>query len=411
MNKIHDDDRIRWLFLDLNSYYASCEQQERSELRGRPIAIVQTMSDYTCAIAASYEAKAFGVKTGTIIKEAKIKCPDLVIVKARHPLYLSYHKRILEAVESCLPITKVCSIDEMACRLTGRDQIQEYATRLSYQIKQTIAQRVGSMMTCSIGLGPNLFLGKVGSDMQKPNGLVTIRQKDLPDILYPLKLNDIYGIGQKMEQRLHQAGIFSVRDLMRASRYHLRSVWGGIQGVLYYELLRGADLQFPSSSIKHSLSHEHILEPELRTLSGALAFSQYLLSKGAERLRRQNYYCRSLGLYIRSLAQGERFWKEVTFQESQETDFLLDRLSYLWKAVPHLKPLKVGIFLGGLVPESQHQPDLFENYSPQYKLSSIVDRINQRFGRGTISFGKQIEAITRFTGHAAFQRIPEEWEF
>src|ERR1700685_287234 len=116
------DPRLRWLFLDLNSYFASVEQELRPELRDRPMAVVPLLADTTCCIAASYEAKSYGVRTGTQVGEAKRLCPGIVLVEARHELYVDYHHRVVEAVESCLPVTSVMSIDEMACRLLGREQ-------------------------------------------------------------------------------------------------------------------------------------------------------------------------------------------------------------------------------------------------------------------------------------------------
>src|SRR5580704_1448349 len=94
-----DGPTLNWLFVDLNSYFASCEQEARPELRGRPVGVVPMMADTTCCIAASYEAKAFGVRTGTIVADAKRMCPDIVLVEARHELYTEYHHRVVEAVE------------------------------------------------------------------------------------------------------------------------------------------------------------------------------------------------------------------------------------------------------------------------------------------------------------------------
>jgi len=114
--------RLRWLFLDLNSYFASVEQELVPSLQGRPIAVVPVVADTTCCIAASYEAKAFGVKTGTQVGEAKRMCRGIELVEARHELYVEYHNRIVEAVETVVPVASVMSIDEMACRLVGREQ-------------------------------------------------------------------------------------------------------------------------------------------------------------------------------------------------------------------------------------------------------------------------------------------------
>jgi DNA polymerase-4 len=333
------------------------------------------------------------------------------LVQARHQLYVQYHHRIIGAVDTCLPVTKVCSIDEMGCRLMGREREVPAARELAHKVKQTIRQKVGDSMTCSVGLGPSLFLGKVGSDMQKPDGLVVITKNDLPDILHRLDLTDIYGIGTRMEYRLNRAGIGTVADLMHASRNDLRRVWGGVTGVLYYELLHGADLQFPSSQETKSMGHQHVLEPELRTLDGAGQFARHLLAKAAERLRHSGYFCRRLGLSLSAAGDWSRFWDEIGFHETQDTDFLLARLAELWRKVPRIKPIKVGIVLLGLVPAAQHQPDLFADNSRRQRLSPLIDKINRRYGRGAIAFGKPSEQISGFTGHAAFQRVPEEFEF
>lgn len=416
MNKsVAEDDAVNWLFLDLNAFFASCEQQERPELRGRPVAVVQMMTDSTCAIASSYEARAFGVKTGTMVWEAKKRCPDLVLVEARHKLYVQYHHRILEAVDTCLPIEKIGSIDEMACRLMGRERHAENARALALKIKAALREKVGARMTCSIGIAPSLFLGKVGSDMQKPDGLVIIRKKDLPDILSPLELTDIYGIAKRMKARLNRAGIYTVADLTSASRHQLRLAWGSINGVLYHELLHGADLQFPSSTQSQSLGHEHVLEPSLRTMNGAVQFAQHLLAKAAERLRHEEYFCRRMGVHLAAEKSWEHFWTETSFAETQDTNFLLGRLLTLWRDFPMIAPIKVGVVLMGLVPAAQHQLDLFIDSNAfvkrRQRLSPVIDSINRRFGRDAIGFGKSSELIRSFTGHAAFQRVPEVYEF
>ncbi|RPI67424.1 MAG: DNA polymerase, partial [Ignavibacteriae bacterium] len=179
---------LRSLFIDFNSYFASVEQQTRPELRGKPVAIVPVMADTTSAIAASYEAKAFGVKTGTKIAEAKQMCPGLQLVQARHGIYIEYHHRLVEAVESVIHVERVMSIDEMACSLTGRMCKRENAVELAHEVKRVIARDVGEFMKCSVGIAPNDYLAKTATDMMKPDGLVVIEQEDLPNVLYSLEL-------------------------------------------------------------------------------------------------------------------------------------------------------------------------------------------------------------------------------
>ena len=129
---------LRWLVLDLNSFFASCEQQEAPELRGRPLIVVQTMAETTCAIAASYPAKALGIKTGTLVHEARRLCPDLKLVQANHKLYVEYHHRILRAIDEHIPVEEVMSIDEVACRLDKVQQHAALAQKLAREIKNEI---------------------------------------------------------------------------------------------------------------------------------------------------------------------------------------------------------------------------------------------------------------------------------
>jgi len=412
MNKAEvTTETLNWLFLDLNAFFASCEQQDNPALRGKPIIVVQMLTDSTVAIAASYEAKAFGIKTGTRVGDAKRLCPELIPVQAQHHRYTQYHERMLEAVESCVPVEKVMSIDELACRLTGKERQPLAARDLAAKIKRALRERVGECLRCSIGIAPSIFLGKVASDIQKPDGLVVITLKDLPDILLSLKLQDIYGIGARMERRLNRAGIMSVADLWDAPSAKLRRIWGGIHGVLFHQLLHGADLQPPSSSFAHSLGHQHVLEPERRTIEGARDYAHHLLNKAAERLRHKDYYCRRLALHLRWMGDLGSWSNETSFRETRDTGFLLGRLEQLWASVPGYKPLSVGVTLLDLVPARYHQPDLFEENERQDRLSPLVDQINRRFGRNILGFGQVPAAVKKFSGHAAFQRVPESWEF
>src|SRR5580704_12404360 len=269
MNIQAAENPVQWLFLDLNAFFASCEQQENPALRGQPVIVVQTPAESSVAIAASYAAKAFGIKTGTLVRDARQMCPDVIAVQANHRRYTEYHERILKAVDTCLPVEKVCSIDEMACRLMGTERQMPVARELALKIKRALHDQLGECLTCSIGIAPNVFLGKVGSDLQKPDGLTVITKDNLPDVLLGLELQEIYGIGERMEQRLHRAGILTVAQLWQATPFQLRRVWGGINGVLFHQMLHGVDIQPPSSRFSKSIGHQHVLEPELRTKKGA----------------------------------------------------------------------------------------------------------------------------------------------
>jgi DNA-binding transcriptional MerR regulator len=145
MNKSTAENPVQWLFLDLNAFFASCEQQEAPALRGKPVIVVQTLTESAVAIAASYAAKAFGIKTGTLMREARQLCPAVIPVQANHRLYTEYHERILKAVDTCKPVEKVCSIDEMACKLMGTERQVSVARELALKIKRALRDQVGRM--------------------------------------------------------------------------------------------------------------------------------------------------------------------------------------------------------------------------------------------------------------------------
>lgn len=393
---------LRWLFIDMNSFFASCEQQASPSLRGRPIAVVPADTDTTCAIAASYEAKRFGVKTGTMVREAKQMCPNLVLVPARPKLYITIHHRFVEAIESCIPVEDVMSVDEVACLLDRTQQTREAVRLLSARIKTVMREEVGECLTCSIGAASNRLLAKLASDMQKPDGLTILHPEDMPHAIMHLKPNDICGIGANMQARLAYAGITTMRDLWNAEAGFLRRVWGGVMGARFHALLHGMDLPSPSRP-RRSMGHQHVLEPATRSMIAAQPVIRQLLSKAAAKLRGEEFYARRLILDIKWMGHLGYFVEELRFRETQDTRFLLQGLMTLWARAPNLKPLRVGITLADLVPATKHQFDLFERPRNE-TLSKAIDKLNGKFGRGTIAFGNNSDYIT---SKIPFSHVPD----
>ena len=143
---------LRSLLVDFNSYFASVEQQAEPRYRGRPIGVVPMLADTTVCIAASVEAKTFGVKTGTKLAEARKLCPEIEFVIARHELYIDYHHRAVGVVDSVVPVRAVLSIDEMDCELTGRWRERERAIDIAKKVKVKIAAELGECLRTSIGI-------------------------------------------------------------------------------------------------------------------------------------------------------------------------------------------------------------------------------------------------------------------
>ena len=304
---------LRWLYFDLNSYFASVEQQVEPHLRGKPIIVVPMVTDSTCAIAASYEAKAFGVKTGTRVWEAKKMCPGLICVPARHDVYVDYHHRIMNEVENHIHISKVASIDEVACKLMDNENSPEVATKIALSIKKGISSNVGEYLHSSIGIAPNKYLAKVATEMQKPNGLVVLNdnENEIASRLCALKLRDLPGIGRSMEQRLHNAGVDDIKTLLSFSPKHMRTIWHSVWGEKMYHMLRGVDVPDLETN-RSTIGHSHVIAPENRPQVRAVQIARRLTVKAATRLRREGYYASSFSLSAR-LESGERWAGEAKF--------------------------------------------------------------------------------------------------
>lgn len=427
---------LRWLFLDLNSYFASVEQQLNPKLRGKPVVVSPAESEHTSAIAASAEAKKFGIKTGTMIADARAKCPDLIVVQARHDVYVKFHHQIVAEVWNHIPVTKICSIDEVACQLIGRERLVENATAIAHSIKRGIRKSVGDCMTCSVGLAPSRMLAKVAADMQKPDGLTILEGRELPQKLLSLQLKDFPGIGWNMFQRLAGRGIHTVMDLWALDRKKTKQVWGSIEGERFWYELHGFDIPDRPEPKKSSIGHSHILAATMREAYATRLVARRLLLKAGTRLRRMDYAARTLTLHasLESTTTLNRWekrrwgddegWSGVAqFDPTQDTAFLLTHLDQLWaqfmRKYRGRRFKAVGIVLHGLSPVGAVMPDLFsvatqDPRTPQrgVQLFSAVDRINKKFGQDTVALGVLPGHIAKYVGaKIAFNRIPDLAEF
>jgi DNA polymerase-4 len=400
---------IHYLFLDMNAFFASVEQQLRPELRGKPVAVVPMLAETTCCIAASYEAKRYGIKTGTLVREARLLCPGLELIEARPKEYIRVHHQILQAVDSVLPVEAVLSIDELVCKLMGREKEPENALKLGQQVKAAIYRRVGEELRCSVGLGPNRFLAKVAAEMHKPDGLTLLQPSDLPHRLYSLQLRDLPGIGPGMERRLFKHGVTTVEGLYRLSALQLAQVWGSrVHGLAWWHRLRGADLP-EAPTRRRSLGHSHVLPPVFRSEAGARAVLTRLVHRAAARLRHEGYWAGSLALFVRFLEGGEkRKWDaHIRIQPSQDTLTLLRVALGLWQQKPEGTPFKVGVVLGNLISGDQLSEPLFESEQKLVRLAQAMDKANSKYGPRALYFAgmhrTEQSAVTRI----AFNRIPD----
>ena len=403
---------LRNLAIDFDSFFASVEQQERPELRGRPVGVVPVMSETTGCIAISIEAKKLGLKRNVRVAEARRLCPGIAIVESRPEVYIAYHRRLKAIIESCVPVKKVQSIDEVECELT-RDfaHAPERAIALAHEIKAKLAREAGAFVRCSIGIGPNWFLAKVASDICKPDGLLVLDDADIPGKLLHLKLSDFCGIGENMAQRLHAAGIDTVAKLYATSSAQLRAIWGSVEGARFHSWMNGG-VQEREQTQHNTIGHGHVLPPSGRNPETAIAVLHRLLQKAAMRLRHDGYYAGSLSVTV-SYADDTHWKGDRHFNETQDTLHFTRVLNELWATRPRedqrRKPQQIGVLLGRLLESGAHTGDLFDQKTEvtHTRLLTAVDELNKTFGKNSVYFGGAHGATDYAPMRIAFTRIPE----
>jgi len=438
MSSTAQPDLFTFLHIDLNSFFASVEQQLHPEYRNKPTGVVPTMADTTSLIAASYEAKALGIKTGTRVSDAKRICPDIVLVNGDHATYAEYSHKIVAAVERVCPVAHTPSIDEMACQLLGRERNPPTARQIALAIKQAIKDDVGDTLRCSIGMAPNRYLAKIASDMQKPDGLVGLLPSGLPNSIGHLVLRDLPGIGARTEVRLNAKGIRTMPDLLALDRPAMHALFDSVWGDRMYHWLRGHDTGDDGapvpSELQKSLGHSHVLAPEHRSPEGAWAVAHKLLHKAAMRLRMEKFFTGSLAVTIKysltpsqaaHLAHSEKVKKhlsgitqtgwgmEARFRPCQDTLSLLEALQGCWRQSPttpeHQKPFFVAITLRNLIPEAEVQTSLFEEPGNRNQLSATMDKLNLKYGHTTLHFAGMLPARDSAPTRIAFTQIPVQY--
>jgi len=420
---------LGWLYLDLNSYFASVEQQLDPRLRGKPVAVVPTETDATCAIAASYGAKAFGVKTGTMIYQARRMCPGLITVPARHDKYVEYHHKVMEEIDRFLPLTKICSVDEVACRLIGSECEEENALEIARNIKRAITENVGVCLRSSVGIGPNRFLAKVASNLQKPDGLTVLYATDLPERLSHTPLSDLPGIGRSIKKRLTRAGVTDLTTFWNLNPKHVRHIWHSVEGERFWYALRGIETGTDEEPTRRTVGHSHVLAPTMRPRDKARIVARRLTIKATSRMRRLGFFASLLSLYVHyDVSKGHnikyKWHMDAKIPLAQDSFSFLKALNDLWqqmirddnpRAIKH-----VSVALYGLVADDKIMPDMFEELDDPVtviqkkhaRLSVAMDTINEKYGLDSVVLGTLPETMSHFSGtKIAFTRIPEKAEF
>lgn len=410
-------DTIERLYLDFDGFFASVEQQARPALRGKPIGIVPFKGvSTTCVIAASREAKRYGVKNVMNVEDAKRICPDLILVPQTPDLYRRAHNTLLAEIGAVIPIDAVKSIDELTCKLEMQQRKDPHI--LSLRIKDRISRYVGPYITCSIGFAPNRHLAKIAGKQDKPNGTTIWQPSDLPDVLHPIPFDDIPGIGSRMEKRLHRIGIFDMKSLMELQPKHMRKIWHNVSGERLWYALHGYDIQAGKSE-RGMFGHGRVLPPDMRNMASAFEIARMLLIKAARRLRNAGYYASRLMVWCQGYEHS--FGEQQKLPIVSDDHACLSALRIIWNRLEVASPrrfkiVRVGVTLAELSPADQRQLDMLLDDDVvrrrEERLSKAIDHLNRKYSKSLVTRGPWTPPKGgHLGGKISYTRIPSAEDF
>lgn len=383
------DGRRVILHVDMNAFFASVEQQADPALRGKPIAVVGS-SHRTVITTSSYEARAFGVKTGMAPWEARRCCPGLIFVVGDNRKYCHTSRRIMEMMLDYTPEVEVFSIDEAFMDVTGSlTYLYDTPERIAYLLKARIRHAFG--ITCSVGIAPNKLLAKLASDMHKPDGLTVIRPEDVTRVMDGLPIKDLCGVGRKMERHLNMMSIYTCGELGRCDEARLTRRFGVI-GRRLKEMGQGID---NSPVVPHgeedevkSVGHSMTLTRDVSVREDILRYLLQLAEMVGRRARRYGVSGRTVHMYVRYADFFSSFGKQETLKGyiSSSGDIYQAVLAIL-DTVELEQPVRLlGVKLSGLRHHSE-QLALFPDERRHNELVRSMDSINDRFGEFTVTYG------------------------
>ncbi len=406
---------VERLYLDFDGFFAAVEQQLRPELQGRPIGVIPIDSPHTSLIAASREAKARGIRGIMSVQDAKRLVPDITLVVQRPDIYVAMNRRVVAEIDALVPVLAVRSIDELVADVSGwsRGEILERATA----IKQCLATRIGSVITCSIGVAANELLAKIAAEMRKPDGLVVLMPEDWPGPLLDVPLRDVPGVARGMAARLATAGVTDMLHMLKLAPKQARAIWRSVEGERMWALLHGYAIERPPTK-KSMFGHSRVLERDWRETKRAHGCARFLTVKATRRMRREGYAASAFSLGLQG-GHGEPGWfRETRLAPASDDRAFLDCLDALWP--PHWpRGAKiVSVTLHGLSPAGASMPDLFETPEATAErarwltISNTLDGINKRYGRALVSIGSSTAPPGGYAGaKIAFGRIPDPEDF
>ncbi len=392
------------MHIDLNSCFATLEEQCSPLSRGKPLVVAAYNTPGGCVLSPGIEAKKFGIKTGMSVRDARLLCPH-VIVRTPHPtIYRDAHIRFKKIFLDYTPDVTPKSIDEAILdfsRVDNQALFKKSLSEIGFEIKKRIRSEIGDWVSCNVGIGTNRFLAKTAASLHKPDGLDVITSENLEEAYHQLKLVDLYGINIRFQARLNSRGIFTPLQFFYADLQTLKKqVFQSVCGYYWYLRLRGwevdqADFQRRSYGQSYALGKKSADHGYLSSLL------MKLTEKMGRRLREAQRTARGIHVAC-SYTDGNYWHMGKTFSDEMfTTDELFKKVMFIFKMQPERKvvrKLEIRCFnLGDIAPI---QESLFETAKERKrKVSKAADKINDTWGEWTIysalMHGRDKEVIDR----------------
>jgi DNA polymerase-4 len=363
------------MHIDLNSAFASAEQQAWPNLRGRPMGVTNRLSKECCVIAASYEAKALGIKVGVRRSEAMKLCPDFIMLETDPTKYTFMYQSLMKIMKEYSPKIKMKSIDEGVIDFHG----------LEPTLKEKFKAEVGQYMRTNVGIGPNLFLAKMAASLHKPDGLDLIDHKSVIDMYKSLGLEDLSGIAGGYGRRLRSQGIHTPIQFLEADEDMLKTqVFKSIHGLHWHKRLRGYEVDDYETHLG-MVGRQWVVKDPSNIDSYLRSCLHYLTETVGMKLRFRGVEARGICVYASFSSGGHWSNKEMyktTFYTNQD---IWDRVSNLFDTRPkHMIVRKMGVYLYELTPSTRSQLSMFEDVTKADYLTKAMDEINDFYGSFTI---------------------------
>lgn len=385
------------LHIDFDSFFASCEQHFNPNLRNKPIGVTAE-NGRTCIIAASREAKRYGIKTGTRSWEAEKLYPEIIFVKADFDRYLEITKKFIEIASTFSPLVEVFSLDEVFIDATPIMHLHPSLLSLVSSFKKRIADEIGPTITVSVGASHNKLLAKLASGLNKPDGFFLIGRENVDEVFRNVELTDMCGIGERFKRRLNMIGVRTLLELREYPLHLLRKEFGAVASQNLKRISLAQDdspvISYMEDSVTKSVGRNYCLSHNEYDQDKILKILFELSEEIAIKLRRINKKGRTVGLY---LAGETNMGGQKTFQTYTNLgeDIFKACLSLRkkWDAKQNTGMMvrQVGIWISNLIDENAVTLSLFENPKKENVIKTI-DAINEKFGHHTIRRGYLVDA-------------------